>query len=1800
MNSSPPIFFFNEREEIMSKRRKIAGSLSALLLITSLPTPLFAAQEFESKPIFAEREEAEHSNVLQRQVANTLRETSLEDRSGEVDAEEDVLEDETLRAVINRSLSDYEHTRPDDQKVTKADLAGLKEIDFPAYKPGDVISSLKGLEHAEIITKLSLYYTGTDLSPLKNLTSLEELEIRGRKYEENSKQTELTDITPLSNLTNVIRLVIDNTKVSNLEPLTKLTQLNKVSLQNNEITTEDLKAMLKFPVIYKPKDTEKKFPQQRTYLWLDGNKIDDGRVVKEVDSRFNAEASKQRWSIKPESEIFENPLIDGNENRIELKNDYLKAISPSEDPKVNYTNQKYKIVGEIKDLKELEVEAKGSYISGTLTIDLSALNKKPAGEEEVISDPALRKCINRQLDHPLDQAVTNEDLQSEDLISIISTDDDENIRSLQGLEKATNLTYIDIYYTGNDLSPIKNLNNLRELTLRPKAGSQEKLQLDSLKDLSALNNLTDLTINNAEIKDLSALTKLKNIYVLNLENDNLEAKDLAVFDEMGGLANGEKRTLLNLKGNKIQDISSYQYKSFRKTTIDKQKIRITPEEKTFDNPIKHIKKGETEVMPVKLYIPKGKNSFIPEGDPGNHLKQIKSTSENKLKDFEKYEIVGELDGLSSFDAEFNSLGFPNTFNGTLTIDLSKIHQKAQESKELEKSKKEAKETIENLKELSQEEKTDYKNQVDQAQDKGAVDQILIQAKDKAKEHKKEEERTVTVHVTAYEGKTFIEKLYQAKVEITDKDGIPAEKVGETDMLWKLSPGNYHVKVSYPGFKTIEEDISLDAATEDLYYKLQQEVSSSADENHQYSQPSIQKIQLVELGNPEKPLAEGTFNGNLITFAVENAADRERIFNDKATIKILESTNVHAYETGSYICPSRFKKGYDFHPTSGDLKELTTGESRDPIVFNPDGLTSLAVKGKGGKVTEYFMFVKEKSAQHVVVFQAASDQSKRTGMIDLKYKGEISQAGKMCQELVQVVDHNQPFVEPFKWVADTTDLTASWGGHDLGKFLGWYDELVGGKKYDETTPITEDTILNARFSRSTMPTDYQNPFTVWIPGNVDVFKAPLKVFWSVNESNFNELTKPEDVKVRKGDTLNLKIDDTDSPWKLSGMEARYGTLKLPIIKDDQGIYHFTPVPSHDNTDLYPDNDIYLSWVKKEDAGNQAFDINKQHNIHLLQEGTLVEFTNISDIADYRTDHNLLSKFQEGHTIRFKVIGEEITEVEAQNQAGQAVEVREDSKTTDERTGLITGNYHFVMPADDVDLIVKGTYQKKLPLRRIDFKFKDSQGKEVAKDQIKSLTITGGGETYTFDDLSKDTNIPVSNLGYTYFYTVVTEDGVLYQGKFTKTAKELGDSYTIELKAENPGKEKTKEDFESLVTTAEGLIKDSSYTQESRDKLQAALTSAKHQGNLQAYTAACKIITDAMSGLKKADTLPDKEKAKESLEGLIRRLSNLKKADYESKAWDAFDKEMDKAKAVLKDANSSEDALNSARTALAQAKVELDRYKIVPEDMTKAEKNLRDLIRTIERLEEKNYSKETWKDLKYALDQAKDELNYSKRTEWSLERAYDKLNKAYKDLKLADKLAEEAEKINQDHKVLVRNSSYQNMTDIKSHWARDFIKYCMDRGYLVGTSITSFSPDRPTTRAEFVTVLSRLAGIKEENYKKNKFTDVPKGVYYEAAVNWAQDKKIVEGTGSNKFAPDQTMTREEMATILDRYFQATNKAYGNRGALYFKDQGEMSTWAADSVKRMTQAGILHGTDRNTFEPKSSFTRAELATVIYQLNR
>ncbi|VFB15696.1 Endo-1,4-beta-xylanase A precursor [Urinicoccus massiliensis] len=1806
----------------MDKKRQVAGALSAILLVTSLPGPILAKEGQDLPGIKAEAEDSLHSRVLGAQVqvkekqgpGLKTQEIKNTQALGENEADKDVIQDLVLKKLINQQLSKGENQREETQAVSKDDLASLTNLNSTGWYEGEeAITSLEGLQYAVNLQRAALPFMGTDLKPLSGLTNLNYLDIFVPQPKDESKpvkKSPLTDLNPLKNLNNLVHLYVDDTSVRDLSPIGNLESLDKLSLSGLGLKESDVMSL---------GEHAKKNGNPRTYIVLKRNEIADFSKIQGLNF-YNIYAEDQEIRITPDSKTFKNPVKNWNGNYCVINNNkYLEVES------TDVKNDTCKLTDFALESAKNEIsvpfgDSAGNF-NGKLIIDLSKLNKKSAGEEEsqLIKDPELRKLINHVLEHSSEQEITEEDLKSEDLSYLIGQEqENQNIRSLEGLEKAVNLKRLEIYYTGNDLSPIKGLTKIEKLKLSPKAGSQEKLQLDSLEDLSNLDKLINLTINNAEIKDLSGLKNLKKIYTLNLENDNLEAKDLAVFDEMGKLPGGGKRTLLNLNGNKIQDVSSYQYKSFKKTTIAKQKIRITPEEKTFNNPIRHIKKGKTEVTPIELVIKDGFSTRMPENDPRNHLKEIKPTSENNLKPFEKYEIVGDLDGLSSFDAEFNSLGFPNTFNGTLTIDLSKIHQKDQEAKELEKAKKEAKTALQALitsaeEKLGDQEKTYTKESKEKLQTSldAAKEALQGQDLDQLKEAKtaletalqelaevSQEKNPVNIHVSGYEGDAWIQELYQAKVQVFKEDGTEITHTGASWIQWELAPGNYKAKISHPSYQTKEDTFTITPDKKDVYFRLEKE-------EEEYKQPKIKSIQLVEVGNPNKVLATGTIGGNIIYFVVEDAKDRKIIFDQKepkATLKI-EADNTYAFRGHTNNSPT----DGSYRPFNGDKSDMN-GTSLEGVPFKKDGITNLFLQGKGGKSTEYAMFIKEKPTQHAVTFSATADKDSATGSFRIGYKNQTSIQGYFCQTMTQLVEDGEDAKDPLMWVeeitqdpkGETTKKASLVNG--AGQFKGWYNDSFGGKEYKfENNPVKEDMLLYARFSKTSSPTSYPDPFSVWIPMNTDPSDDhAMDLSWSVNEgTTWKDWTTPADIKVNAGDTLNLKIKENGTKWKLSGMTAKYGNLNLPIKKDKKGVYHLSPISSHDST-LFPDNIIYMSFVKKEDAGNRNFDLDKQHYIHLLQEGPNVEMTNTLVGTNFHDGFDLRGKFQEGDTIRFRVTGEEISDVKVQTQKGQEVTLSKDSDNTDKETGVITRDYSFVMPADDVDIIAKGIYKNKNTEARINFKIEDGEGKEISKDQVSSLTINAGYESKTWKDLANDEiYLPVNNQGITYGYTLVLKERRTYQGQFTLYAKNIPDPCVLTLKSKT--EEKTKKEFDSLVATAEKLIKDSTYTQESRDKLQAAITSAKQAVELkQGYTAAYKIVSNAMDGLKKANTLPDKEKAKESLEGLIRRLSNLKKADYESKAWDAFDKEMYKAKAVLKDANSSGDALNSARIALTQAKAELDKHKIVPEDMTKEEKNLRDLIKTIERLEEKNYTKETWKDLKYALDDAKDELKYSKRTERSLERAYDKLNKAYKGLKLADKLAQEAEKINQDHKVLVRNSSYQNMTDIKSHWARDFIKYCMDRGYLVGTSITNFSPDRPTTRAEFVTVLSRLAGIKEENYKKNKFTDVPKGVYYEAAVNWAQEKKIVEGTGSSRFAPDQTMTREEMATILDRYFQVTNKAYGNRGALYFKDQGEMSTWAADSVKRMTQAGILHGTDRNTFEPKSSFTRAELATVIYQLNK
>ena len=190
--------------------------------------------------------------------------------------------------------------------------------------------------------------------------------------------------------------------------------------------------------------------------------------------------------------------------------------------------------------------------------------------------------------------------------------------------------------------------------------------------------------------------------------------------------------------------------------------------------------------------------------------------------------------------------------------------------------------------------------------------------------------------------------------------------------------------------------------------------------------------------------------------------------------------------------------------------------------------------------------------------------------------------------------------------------------------------------------------------------------------------------------------------------------------------------------------------------------------------------------------------------------------------------------------------------------------------------------------------------------------------------------------------------------------------------------------------------------------------------------------------------------------------------------------------------------------------------------------------------------------------------------------------------------------EDNITVKARSPFDKMTDLVNHWARNVIKYVMDQGYFTGTSETTFSPDRPITRGEFVTVLGRRAKIDANKYPKSGMIDIEPGAYYEPYLNWALAEGIVQGVGGQKVEPNRRITREEMATILNRYLEKEKKAYPQEEVKPYLDGREISSWAEEAVNKLSREGLLAGRDNHYFVPKGNFTRGEAAQVLYKLEK
>ena len=112
-------------------------------------------------------------------------------------------------------------------------------------------------------------------------------------------------------------------------------------------------------------------------------------------------------------------------------------------------------------------------------------------------------------------------------------------------------------------------------------------------------------------------------------------------------------------------------------------------------------------------------------------------------------------------------------------------------------------------------------------------------------------------------------------------------------------------------------------------------------------------------------------------------------------------------------------------------------------------------------------------------------------------------------------------------------------------------------------------------------------------------------------------------------------------------------------------------------------------------------------------------------------------------------------------------------------------------------------------------------------------------------------------------------------------------------------------------------------------------------------------------------------------------------------------------------------------------------------------------------------------------------------------------------------------------------YMNMSDVKSgEYYTEAVRWALSEGITKGTSATTFDPDAICTRGQIVTFLARFAGVEDAD-TASAFTDVKTTDYFAAAVKWAKDNKVTEGTSATMFSPNDDCTRAQVVTFLYRW-------------------------------------------------------------------
>ena len=182
---------------------------------------------------------------------------------------------------------------------------------------------------------------------------------------------------------------------------------------------------------------------------------------------------------------------------------------------------------------------------------------------------------------------------------------------------------------------------------------------------------------------------------------------------------------------------------------------------------------------------------------------------------------------------------------------------------------------------------------------------------------------------------------------------------------------------------------------------------------------------------------------------------------------------------------------------------------------------------------------------------------------------------------------------------------------------------------------------------------------------------------------------------------------------------------------------------------------------------------------------------------------------------------------------------------------------------------------------------------------------------------------------------------------------------------------------------------------------------------------------------------------------------------------------------------------------------------------------------------------------------------------------------------------------------------------SIWSHEGLDYCIYHGYIAGTSATTVTPDGECTRAMIVSILYRVQGepAKVNGYELKKlappFDDVERGMWYTDAIWWAKLTGVVSGMSPSTFAPDDPITRAQLAVILYNYTkQFAPESLTETGSLTgFPDAGSVPSWARTAMAWAVGNGLISGVGENGvsyLRPEGCATRAQVATILMNYDK